>query len=350
MISSLIRALRSVRGEQRTDWIATSITLFTAATVLASVAIAGYVAIGVAILDGKEAKLDIWLVRLGSIPAVFILSSYFAAVVSSLSIIFHTIDALRDEALKQAAVALYFQVVFTIVFALVVVFGGVSLYGNSDSSKPPQITSADYDSSNDEVILAWEMDDNNDILAFRIERRVAQPAAKGIHEELIGPLPNTGQIRDNRPIVSKRARTYLDSRPPAARLISYIMWTVYPDGTEIASAPIMAKMSGLIVRARIHDTGIYERYIVSWLDDSSDVHASGCAVGHDKYKIYLQTADDGMVRWTQITTDTSPAREAYEFTEDSRALKGDEFTVRVMCGGTSANTGMFIGEDTSRSR
>ena len=350
MISPLTRAIRALRGDTRPDWIATSIALFTAATVLASVTIAGYIVIGGRILDGKEVILDAWLVRLASIPVVFILSAYFATVVSSLSIIFHTADALREEALKQSAIALYFQVVFTIIFALVMIFGGVFLYGNSDSSKKPRITSANYDSTNDEVVLAWEMDNTDDLLAFRIERRVAQAATEGTHEELLGPLPNTERISDNRPIVSKAARLYFDSRPPAARLTSYTVWAVYPDGTELASEPLMAKMRGMIVRARIHNTGDIHRYIVSWLDDSRTDDASGCAVGRDKYKIYLKTAAHGMARWAQLTTDADPPREAYAFIADGRAIKAGEFTIRVMCGGISPDTGVFIGEDTSQAR
>ena len=347
---SLPRALSALRGERRTDWVATSIALFTASTVLASVTIAGYVAFGIAILDGKGVKPDIWLVRLGSFTVVLILLAYFAVVVSSLSIIFHTVDALRAMALRNAATALYLQAAFTIIFTLVAVLGSVFLYEHGDSSSKPLITSANYDPIYDQVVLAWEMGDTNNLLAFRIERRVAQAAARGTHEELIGPQPNKGRFTDNRPIVGKVARTYFDSRPPAARLISYTVWAVYPDGSELASEPVMPQMDGPIVRVRIHGSGNREKYFVSWVDDSRTVDASGCDMGKDEYKVYLETKGDGLARWIQLTTNVELTRNSHEFTLDYRLYQGSHITVRVMCGGSSPDTGVLIGEDTSRSR
>ena len=346
MIDSVMRALREFRRDGRPDWVATSIALFTASTILASVTVAGYIAIGVAILDGRVVKPDVLLVRLGTIPAVFILSTYFVAIISSLSIIFHQLDALREIALKRTAIALYFQVVFTIIFALVTIFGGMSLYGNDDSSRQPRIKSAKYDSTNDEVVLAWEIDIDTDVLAFRIDRRASNGAADGIHENLMKPLPDKGQMRDNRPTVGRGARTYFDSQPPAAWLISYTVWAVYPDGSEIASKPFMAKMNGRMVRALVANAGNYDRFVVNWLDDGGTQNESACVNGREVYKIYLKTTTDGMAEWVQLSS-VNPGRShgTYEFTAENAASRGNEFTVRVMCGGTNPTTGVLIGED-----
>ena len=138
---------------------------------------------------------------------------------------------------------------------------------------------------------------------------------------------------------------------PASSLVLYRVWAVFSDGSEVASYAFPATMDRGIVRARITIEGSNDRVDVSWTDAAyplgdGSLHYGVCSEG---YKVYQQINTGGILSWHEISAaDKDPAARTHLGTGTNTSLTaGDTIPFRIRCGGTSATTGLLIGEDTA---
>ncbi len=211
------------------------------------------------------------------------------------------------------------------------------------SNRQPRVTYASYDAVQDEVTVRWlPGSDTQGLTGYRIDRSAPGGATELTHADLRG---------DDRPAVGSGVKTWKDTTVPASSLVLYRVWAVFSDGSEVASYAFPATMDRGIVRARITIEGSNDRVDVSWTDAAyplgdGSLHYGVCSEG---YKVYQQINTGGILSWHEISAaDKDPAARTHLGTGTNTSLTaGDTIPFRIRCGGTSATTGLLIGEDTA---
>ena len=213
------------------------------------------------------------------------------------------------------------------------------------SNRQPRLRYAVYDADADEdaVVLTWAAgSDTQGLTGYRIERSAPGGATELTHADLRG---------DDRPAVGSSVLTWKDTTVPASSLVLYRVWAVFSDGSEVASYAFPATMDRGIVRARVTTEGGNFRTDVSWTDAAyplgdGSLHYGVCPEG---YKVYFTIPGSGTVAGP-VAGDTDPDERTLATSlsiSGSPFTAGDEVPYRVRCGGTSATTGLLIGEDTA---
>ena len=210
------------------------------------------------------------------------------------------------------------------------------------SNQQPSVTSAIYDADEDAVVLTWAAgSDTAGLTGYRIDRSAPGGATELTYADLRG---------DDRPAFGSSVETWDDTTVPASSLVLYRVWAVFSDGSEVASYAYPATMDRGIVRARVTIEGSRtRRYDVSWTDAAyplgdGSLHYGVCPEG---YKVYWQIPDSDI--WADATNadeDSAPWTFAETYTDFDYAA-GVTIPFRIRCGGTSATTGLLIGEDTA---
>ena len=208
------------------------------------------------------------------------------------------------------------------------------------SNRQPRVTSALYDADLDTVVLKWDAGSDTDgQTVYRIERSAPGGATELTHADLRG---------DDRPAVESDVSSWNDTTVPASSLVLYRVWAVFSDGSEVASYAFPATMDRGIVRARATLEGSNIRLDVSWTDAAyplgdGSLHYGVCPEG---YKVYWQLA--GFNLWVDAAnSDADPALRTFSNTSPTTYVAGTTIPFRIRCGGSSATTGLLIGEDTA---
>ena len=210
---------------------------------------------------------------------------------------------------------------------------------DATSNKQPHVTLALYDADGDVVQVHWAAgSDTQGLTGYRIGRSAPGGATELTHADLRG---------DDRPAVGSSASFWNDT---TVFLVLYRVWAVFSDGSEVASYAFPATMDRGIVRARITKEGSSTRVDVSWTDAAyplgdGSLHYGVCPEG---YKVYQQVNIGGNIRWSEISAgDEDPAARTHLGISTSALVLGTKVPFRIRCGGTSAITGLLIGEDTA---
>ena len=211
------------------------------------------------------------------------------------------------------------------------------------SNRQPRVRYALYDADEDKVTVNWVAgSDTQGLTGYKIERSAPGGATELTHADLRG---------DDRPAVgASTIEPWKDTTVPASSLVLYRVWAVFSDGSEVASYAFPATMDRGIVRARITVEGSNTRVDVSWTDAAyplgdGSLHYGVCPEG---YKVYQQVNIGGNIRWSEISAgDEDPAARTHLGTSTRALVLGTEVPFRIRCGGTSATTGLLIGEDTA---
>ena len=208
------------------------------------------------------------------------------------------------------------------------------------SNRQPRITYALYDAELDAVVLRWDAgSDTQGLTGYRIGRSAPGGTTELTYADLRG---------DDRPAVASSVKAWNDTTVPASSLVLYRVWAVFSDGSEVASYAFPATMDRGIVRARATLEGSNIRLDVSWTDAAyplgdGSLHYGVCPEG---YKVYWQLA--GFNLWVDAAnSDADPALRTFSNTSPTTYVAGTTIPFRIRCGGSSATTGLLIGEDTA---
>ena len=227
--------------------------------------------------------------------------------------------------------------------AIVTIKDGDELRSPTGNRQPSVTSALYYGGDEDAVVLTWAAGSDTDgLTGYKIDRSAPGGATELTHADLRG---------DDRPAVGADVLTWKDTTVPASSLVLYRVWAVFSDGSEVASYAFPATMDRGIVRARITVEGSNDRVDVSWTDAAyplgdGSLHYGVCPEG---YKVYQQRNTGGFLSWHEISAaDKDPAARTYLGTGTNTSLTaGDTIPFRIRCGGSSATTGLLIGEDTA---